>query len=107
MRDVAEQLVQLADTLLDVADLRLPLDDQGLLEINLVLVCEAGLLLLKFLLKLLLLLLEMAFLATSSPPGTFSFIEGGATGDGGCALLLKSAALDGLEFFERCSEFGG
>jgi hypothetical protein len=38
MRYVAEELVQLADGLLDVADLRLTLDDELLLEVDVVLV---------------------------------------------------------------------
>lgn len=110
MRDVAEQLVELADALLDVADLRLPLDDQGFLEINLVLVGEAGLLLLEFLLELLLLLLllKLTFVTSGASSGTlFGLIKRSATGDGRCALLLERAALDRLEFFERGSEFGG
>lgn len=52
VRDVAEQLVELADRLLDIADLRLALDDEGFLEVDLVLVSEAELLLLLLLLLL-------------------------------------------------------
>jgi hypothetical protein len=38
MRDITEQLIELADRLLDVADLRFALDDHGLLKVDLVLV---------------------------------------------------------------------
>ena len=41
MRNIAEQLVQFANRLLNVADLRLALDDEGLLEIDLVLVRQS------------------------------------------------------------------
>lgn len=39
MRHIAEELVQFADGLLDVADLRLALDDELLLEVDIILVC--------------------------------------------------------------------
>ena len=41
VRDVAEELVELADGLFDVADLRFAFDDELLLEIHLVLRCQA------------------------------------------------------------------
>jgi hypothetical protein len=37
LRDLSEEHVQVADTLLDIADLLLALNDKGLLEVNLVL----------------------------------------------------------------------
>lgn len=46
VRDIAEQFVELADGLLDVANLGLSLDDQLLLEVDIVLRCQAQLLLL-------------------------------------------------------------
>lgn len=39
--DITKQLVELADRLLDIADLGLALDDEGFLEVDLVLVREA------------------------------------------------------------------
>jgi len=51
MRDVAEQLVQLTNALLDVPDLRLTLDDEVLLEVHLFLVRESQLFLLLLLAK--------------------------------------------------------
>lgn len=39
VRHIAEQLVEFAHRLLDVADLGLALDDEGFLEINVFLVC--------------------------------------------------------------------
>jgi hypothetical protein len=46
VRDISEQLVQLSHALLDVADLGFALDDEGFLEVDLVLVGEAKLFLL-------------------------------------------------------------
>lgn len=46
MRHISEQLIEFADRLLDIANLRLALDDQGFLEVDLVLRCQSQLLLL-------------------------------------------------------------
>jgi hypothetical protein len=88
VRDIAEQLVQFTHALFNVADLSLPLDDQGLLEIDLALVCQTRLL-------FQLLLLELTF-GVSNP--RFGFIHGCSSSDCRCALLLQGTALDGLEF---------
>jgi len=53
MRYIAKELIQLADALLDVADLALSLHYQRLLKVYFVLGCEAQLLLLLLLLLLL------------------------------------------------------
>lgn len=59
MGDITEQLIQLTHGLLDVPDFRFALDDQGFLEVDVVLIGDAEL----FLLLLLVLLLrpELAF----------------------------------------------
>ena len=41
MRYISKQFIELADRLLDVADLRLALDDEGLLEVDVFLVRQA------------------------------------------------------------------
>lgn len=94
---IAEQLVQFADTLLNVADLALALDDQRLLEVDFVLGGEVEV----FLLLELLLLAGGMLLAR----GGLRFFEGGASGRGGRAFLLQGTALDGLELIERGLEF--
>jgi len=77
MRDIPEQLVQLAHALLDVSYLSLALDDQRLLEVDLILVCESRLL------ELLLLLLGFR-----GWRGKTGFIKGGPGSDCRGTLLL-------------------
>lgn len=96
MCDIAEQLVQLANALFNVPDLGLPLNDQGLLEVDLSLVCQTRLL-------FQLLLLELALAISNA---CFTFIHGCSSSDCRCALLLQSTALDGLEFIQACFELG-
>lgn len=100
MGDVAEQLVELAHRLLDIADLGLALDDERFLEVDLVLRRQAQLVLLLELL-LLLLLLATALLVG----GVVRVFEGGAGGGGGGAFLFNGAALEDLEFGEGGLEF--
>lgn len=98
MGDVAEQLVELAHRLLDIADLGLTLDDERFLEVDLVLRRQAQLVLL---LELLLLLLAAALLVGR----VVRVFEGGAGGGGGGAFLFDGAALEDLEFGEGGLEF--
>lgn len=88
VRDITEQLVQLPNALLDVADLGFPLDDKRFLEVYLALVCQAGLL-------LQLLLLELKLAGFGTPLALF---DGRTSGDSRCTLLLQGTALDSLEF---------
>jgi TRAP-type mannitol/chloroaromatic compound transport system permease large subunit len=100
VRHIAEQLVQLTDRLLDVADLGLALDDELFLEVDVVLVRQTELLL------LLLLLLELGALLA----GGASVLEGGARGRVGCFLLLDGLALELLKLgeggFKLAAELG-
>jgi hypothetical protein len=92
VRHIAEQLVELRHGLLDVPDLRLALDDERLLEVDLVLRREPQLLLLLLLLRVL------------APDGRRRlrglFVERGAAGGGGGALLVDGGALQVLELLE-------
>ena len=92
--DIPEQLVQLADTLLDVADLVFAFDDKRLLEVHVVLVRKSRLL-------QLLLLLQLMTLCTRRF-GTF--FERSTGSGGGCPLLFQRTTLDRLEFVERSLE---
>lgn len=92
MRDVPEQLVQLAHALLDVADLGLALDDQRVLEVDLVLRGQAELVL-----RLLRLRLQMPQVGRLVP-GRGGVLERAAGGGGRGALPLQGLALDVLEF---------
>lgn len=91
LRHLSEEHVQIADALLDVADLLFALDDESLLEVDLVLVRN-----LRHLLLALQLLQRGARLPTIMP---FGFL-GGAGGGDGCTLLLEGAALEVLEFLK-------
>lgn len=84
--DVTEQLVQLANRLFDVADLGLALDDERFLEIDLILRCEAQLLL------LLELLLLVGLMLRAAGAGSV-LIKGGTRGGGGAALFFDGATL--------------
>jgi hypothetical protein len=97
MRDIPEQFVQLADALLDISDLGLALDDQGVLEVDLVLRGEAELLL----------GLQLDGGAAADLDGGGGLFEGGAGGSGAGALLGEGQLLDDLEFLERGLEFAG
>jgi len=97
MRDIPEQFVQLADALLDVTDLGLALDDQGVLEVDLVLRGEAELLL----------SLQLDGGAAADLDRGGGLFEGGAGGGGAGALLREGELLDDLEFLERGLEFAG
>jgi hypothetical protein len=105
VRHVPEELVELADALLNVPDLVLALNDERLLEVDLVLVRKAQLFLILCFSLLLLLLLSPT---TLSIPCSFT----------GCGplkfmpsarrrfpLLLKGLSLDALEFSPRSLEF--
>ena len=94
--DITKQLVELADRLLDIADLGLALDDEGFLEVDLVLVCEAQLLL----------LLQLV-LAVVSPLFAWRgcVLEGGASGLCGLLFFFQRLLLQLLEFGEGGFEF--
>lgn len=94
MRHVAEQLVQLADTGLDIPDLSLSLDDQRFLKIDLVLRSEVEL----FLLLLLELLLLLWVVGISRQTRGVIGVYGCSGLVGGSSLLLKSSPLDRLKF---------
>lgn len=87
---LSEQNVEVAHTLLNIANLLLALDDKGLLEIDLVLVSQLGLLNLLLLLELLerrargIGTSELALLSCTS-------------GCDGCLLFLQCASLKALE----------
>jgi hypothetical protein len=100
VRHIAEQLIQLANALLDIADLRLALDNQRLLEVDLVLWSESQLLLL-----LLLLLLTWLISIRLIAGGAAATADGGPLGIGGRPLLLECKALDRLEFVAGGLEF--
>ncbi|KAH0357840.1 t-SNARE, partial [Aureobasidium melanogenum] len=89
MSDISEQFVELAHGLLDVTNLGLALDNQGLLEVDLRLICQTQLFLLLLLLQLLLRSLDCW------RTGLFE----SCTGSGGRgALLFEGSSLQGLEF---------
>jgi hypothetical protein len=90
LRDLLEQDVQIAHALLDVADLLLPLDDQRLLEVDLVLRRQA--------LELLLLLLleELCIFARGRGDAALD-VDGRAGGGDGGLLLFEGLALEVLE----------
>lgn len=88
MRNVSEQFIQLADRLLDVADLGLALDYEGFLEVDVVLGGEAELLL----------LLLLGLLRACGGAGVGFGVEGRACGGCGRALFLYGGALEDLEF---------
>ena len=96
---VAEQLVELADRLLDIADFGFALDDHLFLEVDVVLVRQTQLL-------LLLLLLELGALLA----GRTCVLEGSAGSRVGGLLLLDGLALELLELgeggFELAAELG-
>lgn len=88
---VPEQFIEFANALLNVADLSLALDNEGLLEVHFVLIRKAGL----FLQQLVLLLLRL--MVTS---GTrLRFVYGSPSGCCGCPLLLQGTTLNSLELF--------
>ena len=93
MRHVSEQLVQLADTGLDIPDLGLPLDNQRFLKVDLVLRSEVQL----FLLLPLELLLLLRVVGVSRQTRGVVGVYGCSGLVGGSSLLLKSGALDRLE----------
>lgn len=99
VRHIAEQLVQLADTLLDIPDFGLALDDEGFLEVDLGLVCQCRLLL------LLLELLLRGFLGAGGERVAL-LVEGGALRGGGGALFVEGLALETLELGEGGFELG-
>lgn len=97
VRHIAEQLVELADALLDIANFGLALDNEGFLEVDFTLVGEDRLLLLELLLRLTALLGRRCGAV---------LVERGALGGGGGALFLQRLALQALELGEGGFEFG-
>lgn len=97
MSHIPEQFIQFTNALLDVPDLGLPLNDQSLLEVDLLLVRQTR----PLLLQQLLLLLALCILAR-----VLSVVECRTGRNRGCPLLLQSAALDGLEFLQSGFELG-
>lgn len=100
MCHVAEELVQLAHALLDIADLRLPLHDQRVLEVHLVLRGEPQLLL-----RLLLLPEYAATAPVAALAWRAGFFERGARGAVAGAFFGEGGLLDVLEFAEGGLEF--
>lgn len=99
MCHVAEQLIEFADTLLNVADLRFAFNDERFLEVDFILGGEAEL----FLLLQLLLLACLG--ATAGTARLAVVFERCAAGGRCCALFLKGGSLKILEFSERGLEF--
>lgn len=97
MANISEQLIQFANALLYIANLRLAFDDQRLLEVHLALIRKTRPLLLQ---QLLLLLIGFCFRSS------FGAIKCCARSNCRCALLLQSAALNSLEFVQGSFEFG-
>lgn len=87
--DVAEEFVQLADRLLDVANFGFTLDNEGLLEIDLGLVCQTEL--------LLLLLLQLLAASLLARVGLTALFQGCSCSGRGCALLVECLSLQSLE----------
>ena len=100
MGHIPKQLIQLPNTLLNIPDLALALDNEGFLEIDLVLRGETELL---FLLEE----LPAAGLgaAAGGGGGTAFAVERGAVGGCGGAFFVEGGALEVLEFFEGGLEF--
>lgn len=97
LRYLAEEHVEVANALLDVADLFLSFDNERLLEVDLVLRGKTRELL------LLLLLLQMAGVALV---GARLGLVGSSCRTDGCPLLLERDALEILELFEGVLELG-
>lgn len=102
MRHVAEQLVELPNRLLNIAYLRLALDDEGFLEVDLVLRGETELLL----------LLERAargararWRCGAASAFLLLLVEGSAVRGRGLAFAVERRALEVLEFLEGGLEF--
>jgi hypothetical protein len=94
---LSEEHVEVANTLLDVSDLLLSFDDEGLVEIDVVLsgeTCEF-------------LLLQLLFLGAGRDvfAGGLRFV-GCSRRANGCSLFLEGGPLEVLELFEGVLELG-